>query len=174
MLKINNSSEDSPVLTVRAARLDDLGVIVKLERYCFPPEVAFGRQRWHYLLSHAKGRTLLLHDDREQLMGYLCLLEHKGWDRLVIQTLAIHWRVRRQGWARRLLEQVIAHGRDQGWGAVRLEVADGNEEALPLYRRLGFRAQQRLPDYYGRGQHAHRLVLALREPAASVRVRKAV
>ena len=50
------------MLTVRAARTDDLGAIVNLERYCFPPEVAFGRSRWHYLLAHAKGRTLLLLD----------------------------------------------------------------------------------------------------------------
>lgn len=63
------------MLTVRAARTDDLGAIVKLERYCFP-EVAFGRSRWHYLLSHAKGRTLLLQDEKAQLMGYLSVLEH--------------------------------------------------------------------------------------------------
>ncbi|MGY3887798.1 GNAT family N-acetyltransferase [Aeromonas aquatica] len=149
------------MLTVRTARADDVGAIVRLERYCFPPEVAFGRSRWHYLLNQAKGRTLLLQDDKEQLLGYLSVLEHRGWDRLVIQTLAIRWTVRRQGWARRLLEQVISEGRAAGWGAIRLEVADANAEALALYRGLGFRAQLRLPDYYGPGQHAHRLVLPL-------------
>ena len=136
------------MLTVRAARTDDLGAIVKLERYCFPPEVAFGRSRWHYLLTHAKGRTLL---------------EHRGWDRLIIQTLAIRWTIRRQGWARRLLEQVIQEGKEAGWGAIRLEVGDANEEAQALYRELGFRPRQKLPDYYGHGQHAHRLVLALKQ-----------
>ncbi|MGL5319988.1 MAG: GNAT family N-acetyltransferase, partial [Aeromonas veronii] len=111
---------------------DDLGAIVNLERYCFPPEVAFGRSRWHYLLAHAKGRTLLLLDEKHQLMGYLCLLE-----------------------------QVIHEGKAAGWGAIRLEVGDANEEALALYQGLGFRPQQRLADYYGRDQHAHRLVLPL-------------
>ncbi len=149
------------MLTVRAARADDLGAIVKLERYCFPPEVAFGRSRWHYLLNQAKGRTLLLQDEKAQVMGYVSVLEHKGWDRLIIQTLAIHWTVRRQGWARRLLEQVIREGREAGWGAIRLEVADANPEARTLYQGLGFRPGVRLPDYYGPGQHAHRLVLAL-------------
>ena len=95
-------------------------------------------------------------------MGYLSVLEHRGWDRLIIQTLAIRWTVRRQGWARRLLEQVIREGREAGWGAIRLEVADANPEAQTLYHRLGFRPRLRLPDYYGPGQHAHRLVLALR------------
>ena len=149
------------MLTVRAARTDDLGAIVKLERYCFPPEVAFGRSRWHYLLNQAKGRTLLLQDEKAQVMGYLSVLEHKGWDRLIIQTLAIRWTVRRQGWARRLLEQVIREGREAGWGAIRLEVADANPEARTLYQGLGFRPGVRLPDYYGPGQHAHRLVLPL-------------
>ncbi|MEG0009630.1 MAG: N-acetyltransferase [Aeromonas sp.] len=150
------------MLTVRAAKADDVGAIVRLERYCFPPEVAFGRSRWHYLLNQAKGRTLLLLDEKEQLMGYLCVLEHKGWDRLTIQTLAIRWTVRRQGWARRLLEQVIAEGRATGWGAIRLEVADANPEAGALYHELGFRSRLRLLDYYGPGLHAHRLVLSLR------------
>ena len=149
------------MLPVRAARADDLGAIVTLERYCFPPEVAFGRSRWHYLLNQAKGRTLLLQDEKAQVMGYLSVLEHKGWDRLIIQTLAIRWTVRRQGWARRLLEQVIREGREAGWGAIRLEVADANPEARTLYQGLGFRPGVRLPDYYGPGQHAHRLVLAL-------------
>lgn len=149
------------MLTLRAAHPDDLGAITRLERYCFPPEVAFGRSRWHYLLNQAKGRTLLLEDDKAQLMGYLCVLEHRGWDRLTIQTLAIRWTVRRQGWARRLLEQVIAEGRAAGWGAIRLEVSDANPEAGALYHELGFRSRLRLPDYYGPGQHAHRLVLAL-------------
>lgn len=118
------------MLTVRAARTDDLGAIVKLERYCFPPEVAFGRSRWHYLLTHAKGRTLLLLDETSQLMGYLSLLEHRGWDRLVIQTLAIRWTIRRQGWARRLLEQVIREGREAGWGQC------ASRWAMPMKRRL--------------------------------------
>ena len=149
------------MLTVRAARADDLGAIVKLERYCFPPEVAFGRSRWHYLLNQAKGRTLLLQDEKAQVMGYLSVLEHKGWDRLIIQTLAIRWTIRRQGWARRLLEQVIREGREAGWGAIRLEVADANPEARTLYQGLGFCPGVRLPDYYGPGQHGQRLVLAL-------------
>ncbi|MNG95847.1 ribosomal-protein-alanine N-acetyltransferase [compost metagenome] len=103
----------------------------------------------------------MLLDDKAQLMGYLSVLEHRGWDRLVIQTLAIRWTVRRQGWARRMLEQVIQEGRQAGWGAIRLEVADANPEAQTLYQGLGFRPRLRLPDYYGPGLHAHRLVLPL-------------
>ncbi|MGL5292956.1 MAG: GNAT family N-acetyltransferase [Aeromonas sp.] len=148
-------------MIIREAQIDDLGAIVGLERYCFAPEVGFGRTRWHYLLAHAKGRTLLLQDEKGMVMGYLCLLQHRGWDRLVIQALAIRWTVRRMGWARRLLEQVIHEGKQAGWGAIRLEVGDANQEAVALYQGLGFCPVQRLVNYYGRDQHAHRMVLPL-------------
>ncbi|PJG60735.1 GNAT family N-acetyltransferase [Aeromonas cavernicola] len=149
------------MLTVREASLDDLGAIARLEHYCFAPDLAFGRRRWRYLLAQAKGRTLLVLDERKQLMGYLCALEHKGWDRLVIQTLAIRWTIRRQGWARRLLAQVIQDARKANWGAIRLEVDNTNEGALALYQQLGFQFQQHLTNYYGDGQHGQRLVLRL-------------
>ena len=60
--------------------------------------------------------------------------------------------------ARRPLEQVIREGRE-GAGGHSPEVADANP-GQDLYQGWGF-AQGRLPDYYGPGQHAHRLVLAL-------------
>ncbi len=107
-----------------------------------------------------QGRTLLVLDQQEQLMGYLCLLEHRGWDRLIIQTRhpLDHPPA---GWA------PPAGAGDPGGqrgrlGAIRLEVGDANEGAGPL-SRAGFRPRQKLPDYYGHGQHAHRLVLALKQ-----------
>ena len=93
-------------------------------------------------------------------MGYLSVLEHKGWDRLIIQTLAIRWTVRRQGWARRLLEQVIREGREAGWGRFASGRRRQPRSQDPL-SGAGVSPGVRLPDYYGPGQHAHRLVLAL-------------
>ncbi|MGL4717206.1 MAG: GNAT family N-acetyltransferase, partial [Aeromonas sp.] len=64
-------------------------------------------------------------------------------------------------------------GKAAGWGAIRLEVGDANEEALALYQGLGFRPQQRLVNYYGRDQHAHRLVLPLVSDEEILRRRQA-
>lgn len=149
------------MLTVRAARIDDLAAITQLERYCFPPELAFGHKRWQFVLDQPKSRTLLLLDEEEKLMGYLCTVEHRGWNRLVVLSLAIRWTVRRQGWARRLLEQAIAEGKSAGWGGIMLEVAETNVEARALYQGLGFRSRLQLPDYYGPGRHGERLLLLL-------------
>lgn len=71
-------------------------------------------------------------------MGYLSVLEHKGWDRLIIQTLAIRWTVRRQGWARRLLEQVIREGREAGWGRFASRSPTPTQKPGPSIRCWGF------------------------------------
>ncbi|SIQ95890.1 Ribosomal protein S18 acetylase RimI [Aeromonas sp. RU39B] len=148
-------------LSLRDATPDDLAAIVRLERYMFSPEIAFGLERWRYLLARSSGRTWLLLDASGELLGYLCMLEHKGWRRVVVQTLAIHWRIRGVGWARWLLEQLIREARSQGWRSIRLEVSDRNPEGLALYDKLGFACVTVLPDYYGEGHHGQRRVLTL-------------
>jgi ribosomal protein S18 acetylase RimI-like enzyme len=147
------------VLTVRAARADDLGAI-EAGTLLFSPEVAFGRSRWHYLLNQAKGRTLLLQDEKAQVMGYLSVLEHKGWDVSSSRPSPS------AGPSAVRVGTPPAGAGDPGRARGRLggdspEVADANPEARALYQGLGFRPGVRLPDYYGPGQHAHRLVLAL-------------
>lgn len=138
-----------------------MAAIVKLERYVFAPEIAFGASRWRALLRRRHGEIWLLHDRSGGLMAYLCVLPHCGWRQLVVQTLAVHWSVRRQGWARWLLQQLIAKGLAEGWRGIRLEVSEHNEEGLALYQGLGFRLVESLPDYYGPGQHGQRRVLPL-------------
>ncbi len=148
-------------MRITVASLEDLDQIVALERYCFPPEIALGRTRWRYLLGKASGYTLLIRAENQQLMGYLAVLTHKRWQRLLIHAIAIRWTIRRQGWAVHLLQQAIAQGQDEGWRSVRLEVAESNEAAIALYHRLGFRPQRWLPHYYGRDRHGWRMVLPL-------------
>lgn len=147
------------VFTTRLAGLADLTAIVQLERYCFTPEIAFGKARWRYLLARSHGKTYLLHDEQARLVGYLCLLEHRGWNRLVVQSLAIRWTVRRQGLARQLLSRVIEQGLQAGWTGVSLEVAQQNHGACLLYQQLGFVRQKLLADYYGQGIDGYRLFL---------------
>lgn len=160
MLKINIAQPDRTILSFCPATSDDLADIVKLERYLFAPEIAFGHARWRELLRAGRCETWLLRDREGALMAYLSVLPHRGWRRLVVQTLAVHWKVRRQGWARWLLGEVIRRSHAEGWGGVRLEVSERNEEGLALYDALGFRIMTHLPDYYGPGHHGQRRVLA--------------
>ena len=51
-------------------------------------------------------------------------------------------RARRQGVGRQLLEFAFKHFRDQGLEKVKLEVAESNEKAKPLYAKMGFKVER--------------------------------
>lgn len=67
-----------------------------------------------------------------------------------IITLAVAPDARRQGLARRLVEQAVVRALALGAEALFLEVADDNIPALALYRGLGFQVVGRRRGYYAR------------------------
>jgi ribosomal-protein-alanine N-acetyltransferase len=76
-------------------------------------------------------------------------------------NLAVRPEYRRCGLARRLMRAMLAVGRRAGAGTVFLEVRSGNQEALGLYRSLGFAVTGRRPGYYEDGEDAHLMTLEL-------------
>jgi ribosomal protein S18 acetylase RimI-like enzyme len=68
-------------------------------------------------------------------------------------------RFRRAGLGRRVLEQTMAALTEAGAGELRLEVLDGNDAAIRLYRDAGFEQRRRLLGY------------SLQRPARGVRAR---
>jgi ribosomal-protein-alanine N-acetyltransferase len=63
-------------------------------------------------------------------------------------TIAVEARQRGRGHARLLLDRHLQALARRGVGQVFLEVEDGNEPALKLYRRRGFRQVGERPGYY--------------------------
>lgn len=80
-----------------------------------------------------------------------------------VLTLGVLPDFRRQGVARRLLTSVGDRVADVGCERLVLEVAEDNEPAYTLYRRLGFGEIARRPAYYRRptGAAVAAIVLAL-------------
>lgn len=78
-----------------------------------------------------------------------------------IPSIAVRPELRDQGVGSLLLRQGITHLAAKGVTIVHLQVAVGNERAIALYRRLGFRPARRLTNYYGRGEDALEMELAL-------------
>lgn len=68
-----------------------------------------------------------------------------------IITLAVAPPARRQGLARRLIEQAVVRAMALGAESLFLEVADDNVPALALYRGFGFAVVGRRRGYYARG-----------------------
>jgi Acetyltransferases len=148
----------APGRTLRLATLADLEGIMRLERYCFSPWLAFGHLRWKKLLNRSEVWLVL---QGEQVLAYLCLVPHRGWHSLNVHALAVHWQVRQQGIASLLLAFAVERARALDLPRLRLEVEEENERALRLYLQQGFVLQRSLPHYYGLERHGYRLICPL-------------
>lgn len=69
-----------------------------------------------------------------------------------IYNIAVDSGFRREGIGEALLRHMISKAEESGCGLVTLEVRDGNEAALSLYDKLGFREVGRRKGYYSKGR----------------------
>ena len=95
--------------------------------------------------------------------GYLCL--QLVLDEAEILDVAVRGDLRGAGVGRVLVEQALARCRDGLVALVRLEVRVGNDPALSLYRRLGFREVGRRGHYYDNGEDAVLMEYTLEQQA---------
>ena len=94
------------------------------------------------------------------------LIARRAADEAELITLGVAPACRHAGLGRALLQAAIAALRDSGATCLFLEVDEGNEAALALYRSLGANAVGHRPGYYGSGADAEIFSLALSPPAA--------
>lgn len=73
----------------------------------------------------------------------------------------------KRGIGRRLHEWLVESARVAGIASIQLELRADNAVALAFYRRLGFTETQLVPGYYGSQFAARRMVLQLRQAAAT-------
>jgi ribosomal protein S18 acetylase RimI-like enzyme len=82
-----------------------------------------------------------------------------------ITSLFVHPAHRRHGIPRRLMEDLLAQAARGGLRFVRLEVVADNENAIALYRLLGFTVYGREPAAYCSGEREWDLLLMTRDCA---------
>lgn len=137
-------------VTLRQATGFDLDALNRLEQVAFSSEHFSRRQLWH-LLNRANAQTLVAEGDEGQLLGYGTLLFRFGSRRARLYSFCVHPVARGTGLGRQLLEALEVAAGDQGAERLGLEVRADNQVALNLYRRMGFRLETWLEDYYSDG-----------------------
>lgn len=83
-----------------------------------------------------------------------------------IITLAVRPAWRRQGIARALAQQSLAHMRDLGGQTVFLDVEDGNSPAISLYETMGFSHERRRKLYYRQKDGSYTDALVMKKKIA--------
>jgi ribosomal-protein-alanine N-acetyltransferase len=82
-------------------------------------------------------------------------------DELHVLNVAVVAGARRRRIGLALARDIVAHARESGIARIHLEVRRGNEPAIALYRGLGFAETGVRRRYYGDGEDALELTLAL-------------
>jgi ribosomal-protein-alanine N-acetyltransferase len=147
-------------IVVARATPFDAGLMAALHESCFPQpwdEVAMAT------LIASPGTLCLLasivHGSPRAPAGFL--IARKAADEAELLTLAVAPQSRRSGLGKALLKSAMASLGESGAKQLFLEVEDGNEAALTLYRSLGATAVGRRARYYERGADAAIFSLAL-------------
>jgi [ribosomal protein S18]-alanine N-acetyltransferase len=135
----------------------DLPEVVGIERASFtnPWSGALFLQE----LQVGFSRIILARRAGEPLAGYLC-----RWlvaDEVHILNVAVDPRFRGQGVATILMREALREARERNAVAVTLEVRRSNVAGRRLYDSFGFEEVGARPNYYGRGEDAIILRLAL-------------
>lgn len=120
----------------------------------------------HFLDSIRSGHwAQTLTDEQGQLLGYVVAMTGVEETHLLNLTVAPDHQGR--GWARHLLDQLAQWSRQQGAGAIWLEVRTSNARARRLYVAYGFEHVGERKNYYpGLGrQREHAVVMRLHLPA---------
>jgi ribosomal-protein-alanine acetyltransferase len=81
-----------------------------------------------------------------RLAGYI--VARIAADELHINNVAIREKYRRQGIGLNLLDRILEEGKQHGVKAAYLELRAGNQAALSLYEKCGFRVTSRRKKYY--------------------------
>lgn len=136
-------------VTLRPALPGDLDALYQLEQVAFSGDRFNRRQLWH-LLNRAHAWTLVA-EEKQCLSGYGSLLFRRHSQRARLYSLGVHPDARGKGVGRALVEALEEAALARGVGELGLEVRADNRIALGLYRRMGFRLERWLDDYYEDG-----------------------
>lgn len=144
---------------IRLARPADLGLLVEIDRQCFPPGIAFDADQFRACLLSPHARTHIA-EVASGTAGFAVTELESALSGILI-TLDVLPALRRQGVASALLEASEAWLVERGAREIVLQVATSNDAALAFYRRGSFRVLRTLEDYYGRGRDAFLMRKAL-------------
>lgn len=141
---------------IRLARPADLNALVTLENQCFDYD-QISRRSFQRFMRQPQDRLLVVESDSGSLLGYGLLLHRRGTVLARIYSLAVSPDARGMGLGKQLLQALETEAIDTQCRFVRLEVREGNEAALALYKAQGYKILQRRSGYYVDGGDAFAL-----------------
>lgn len=156
-------------MRIRKAAMGDLPGMASLEDECFGHE-RFSAETLQAFVVREDAFALLAEEEGEVVGTALCLFSE--WRREGrVASVAVREGLRRRGVGSALLEEAEAELERRGANIYGLEAEVGNQAAIGLYRKHGYRVTAVIRDYYGPDRHAYVMEKALPPRGDRVKVR---
>lgn len=150
-------------VTVRPAVEADLDALLAIENACFTHDRVSRRSFRRFVLG---GRAaVLLAETDKGAVGYALVLFRAGTVLARLYSVAVLPAAQGTGLGRLLMQAAEVAAVDRDCLLLRLEVRPDNDAAIALYKLLGYRAFEHIPDYYEDHSDALRMQKALRAEA---------
>ena len=121
---------------IRLMKEEDLGAVVQLEQTVF--SVPWSECNLHESLLRPE-YLFLVSEDEGKITGYAVLLMIAGEGD--VTNIAVFPEYRGRGIGAALTKALLVEGRKRGMNAFTLEVRVGNQAAIHIYEKLGFRSE---------------------------------
>ncbi len=154
---MQHAAAQSPI--IRDAHRGDIQRLFDIDQLCFPSHIAYSIVEMRSFLRHPMSIAKVA-ESGATIVGFAVGQLSDGLQARII-TLDVIPEARRKRIGSSLMDALHGEFRDRGVQTVVLEVATDNEAALRLYFLFGYRRGGLLPDYYGQGSDAYRLIMKL-------------
>ncbi|MGF1643322.1 MAG: peptidase C39 family protein [Thiotrichales bacterium] len=141
----DHSPPDTSV-ALRAASLDDLDALVRIEDRCFESD-RLSRRSFRHMLTKGHGATLIAELDG-LAVGYVMVLFSRVTSMARIYSIAVLAEYRRHHVAKALVEAAEAVAQREDRAEMRLEIRRDNPASIGLFTRLGYESFGLVSDYY--------------------------
>lgn len=145
-------------LTIRECRKEDIPKVLSIENASFDKPFTESLFRAFFAEFRQGFRVAICCDD---LVGYSIIFPFRNEDSMVLTSLAVIPSNRRAKIGSALLKDAIALSNNLEVRRMILQVAKENVAAKDLYSKFGFRKTRDLHNYYGVGQDALEMEVAI-------------
>ena len=129
------------------ANANEIDAIVKIEQKCFPGKIGYSKRQLEHLILNVNSDCLVEKQDGI-IRAFLIATYRQGSLTCNIETIDVDPAFKNRGIGLKLLKVAEIDMKRRGMRWSQLEVSEGNEAALKLYKNAGYTFKERLEGYY--------------------------
>ena len=132
---------------IQYANINEVDDIFKIEQKCFPGKISYSKRLLKYLILKANN-TCLVEKQENVIRGFIIVAYRQGSLICNIETIDVDPAFKNKGIGLKLLKASEIEMVQRGMSWSQLEVSEGNEAALAVYEKAGYKFKEKLEGYY--------------------------